>query len=210
MRGPLLSSRSPRLPLSDRVMTADRSPQGRVFQRGQQGHFVAHMDLAALQHPGEHALPGHDALAGLLLDDAVVVALLADLGHFQHDAADGKPAGDGQIAEVEALDDQIFAKGAVVHPDLLAERLDLLGAQKAHLTVPAAAVGVADDAPLRGQNSAGHLSLDGAALGAGADCQKFSHRSLSSDAIHAAGRGHGIVSEMMFPGLCPDGLPDGL
>ncbi len=82
------------------------------------------MNLAALQHPGKYALPGHDALAGLLLDDAVVVALLADLGHLQHHVADGEAAGDGQIAEVEALNDEVFAKGTVVHPDLLAERLD--------------------------------------------------------------------------------------
>ena len=36
------------------------------------------MDLAAGEHPGEHALVGHDALAGLLLDDTVVVALFAE------------------------------------------------------------------------------------------------------------------------------------
>ena len=188
----------------------DRSAQRRIFRRGQKGHFVADTNLAALQHPGKYALSGHDALAGLLLDDAVVVALLADLGHLQHHVADGEAAGDGQAAEVEALDDEVFAEGAVVHPDLLAERLDLLGAEQAHLPVPVSAVGVAHDAPFRGQDSAWHLGLDGAALGAGADRQNFSHSNLSSDTVHPAGGGHGIVSEMMFPGFRPDGLPDGL
>ena len=102
----------------------DGSAQGRVFQCRQQGHLVPYMDLAAGEYPSKHALVGHDALAGLLLDDAVVVALLADLGHFQHHIPNGKPAGHRQIAEVEALDDQIFAEGTVVHPDLLTERLD--------------------------------------------------------------------------------------
>ena len=166
------------------------------------------MDLAAGEHPGEHALVGHDALAGLLLDDAIIVALFADLGHFQHHIPDGKPAGHRQIAKIEALDDQIFAEGTVVHPDLLAESLDFFGAEHTDLTVPVAAVGVLHDAPLRGQDGAGHLGFYGAPLGAGADCQKLTHSYLSSNAIHPAGSGHGTIVKMVFPGLCPDGLPD--
>ena len=142
--------------------------------------------------------------------DAVVVALLADLSHLQHHVADGEAAGDGQAAEVEALNDKVFAKGTIVHPDLLAECLDLFGAEQAHLPVPVSAVGVAHDAPFRGQDSTWHLGLDGAALGAGANRQNFSHSNLSSDTVHPAGGGHGIVSEMMFPGFRPDRLPDGL
>ena len=89
------------------------------------------------------------------------------------------------------------------------ENLDLFRAQQADLPVPAAAVGIAHDTPFRGQHGAGHLGLDGAALGACADGQNFSHKNLSSDAIHAAGSGHGTVFKMVFPGFGPDGLPDG-
>ena len=71
-----------------------------------------------------------------------------------------------------------------------------------------AAVGVLHDAPFRGQDGAGHLGFYGAPLGAGADCQKLTHSYLSSNAIHPAGSGHGTVVKMVFPRLCPDGLPD--
>ena len=127
------------------------------------------MDLAALQHPGKHALPGHDAFACLLFDDAVVVTLLADLCHLQHRIPDGEPAGHRQGAEIKALDDQILAESTIVHPDLLAEGFDLFGAQQADLPVPSAAVGIPHDAPFRGEHGAGHFSLDGAALRACAD-----------------------------------------
>ena len=159
----------------------DGGTQRRILLRGQQGHLVPHMDGAAVEHTGEHALVGHDALAGLLLDDAVVVALLADLGHFQNDIPHLKPAGDGQVAEIEPFHDQIFAECAVIDPDLLAEVLDLFGAQQTDLTVPIAAMGVGLDAPFRGQGGFGHLGLDGAALGAGANGQNLSHIILRSD-----------------------------
>ena len=186
----------------------DGSPQGRILRRGQQGHFVAHTDLAAGNYPGKHALPRHDAFAGLLLDDTIVVAFLADLGHLQYHVSDGKPAGDRKGAEVKPFDDQIFAKGTVVHPDFFAEGFDLFSAQHTDLAVPIAAVGVAHDAPFRGEHGAGHLGLDGAAPGACADGQNFTHKMLSSDAVHAACRGHAPVLKMMLPGFGPDGLPD--
>ena len=104
------------------------------------------------------------------------------------------------IAEIEALNDQIFAKGTVVHPELFTEGLDLFRAEHTDLTVPVAAVGVLHDAPFRGQDSAGHLGFYGAPLGAGADCQKLTHSYLSSNAIHPAGSGHGTVVKMVFPG----------
>ena len=159
----------------------DGCAQRRVFFRGQQDHLVAHMESAAVEHTGEHALVGHDALAGLLFDDAVVVAFLADLGHLQHDLTDLKAAGDGQIAEIEPLHNEVFAKGTVIDPDLLAEVLDLFGAEQADLTVPVSAVGVGLNAPFRGQGGFGHLGLDGAALRAGANGQDLSHIILRSD-----------------------------
>ena len=153
----------------------DGSPQGRVLQRGQERDLVADMDLAAVQHPRKYALAGHDAFAGLLFDDAVVVALFADLGHLEHDVADGKPAGDGQGAEIKPFDDQIFAECAVIDPNFLPELRDLFGAEQADLTMPVPAVRVADDAPFRGQNGVVHRRFGSPALGAGADGQKFSH-----------------------------------
>ena len=153
----------------------DGGPQGRVFHRGQQGHLVADMHHALLQHPGKHALPGHDAVAGLLADDAVVVALLADLGQLQHCPAHGQAAAHGQGAEIEALHHKVFAKGSVFHPDLLAEVFDLLGAQQADLSVPVSAVGVALHPPAHGELCLGLGGLDGAPGGAGADGQNFAH-----------------------------------
>ena len=181
----------------------DSSAQGRIFRRGQQGHLVPHVDLAALQHPGKHALPGHDALAGLLLDDAVVVALFADLGHFQHHVPDGEAAGHGQIAEIVALHHQILAKGTVVHPDLLAEVLDLFSTQQADLTVPVPAVGIGLNTPFRGQACAFHFGLDRAPLRAGADRQKFSHRFILQFGTYPGSRGCPVSIQNDVPGAFP-------
>ena len=96
-----------------------------------------------------------------------------------------------------------------VYPDLFAEGFDLFSTQHTDLAVPIAAVGVARDAPFRGEHGAGHRGLDSAAPGACADGQNFTHKMLSSDAVHAAGGGHAPVLKMMLPGFGPDGLPDG-
>ena len=107
------------------------------------------MDGAAFYHPCEHALPRHDAVAGLPADGAVAVALLADLGHFQHGIPNGKKAGHRQGGKIEPFHHQIFAKGTVVHPELLTESFNFFRAQQADLPVPAAAVGIATITPLR-------------------------------------------------------------
>ena len=75
-----------------------RRAQGQICRGGQQLHLVAGVDGAAFYHPCEHALPRHDAVAGLLADGAVAVALLADLGHFQHGIPNGKKLGTGRVA----------------------------------------------------------------------------------------------------------------
>ena len=46
-------------------------------------HLVPRTDRAAGDDPGEDALLGHDAVAGLIVDGAAGMALLADLGHLQ-------------------------------------------------------------------------------------------------------------------------------
>ena len=57
--------------------------------------------MSALQHPAEDPLAGHDAVAGDLFDGATVVALLADLGHFQeHAVADGDPVATEEVGNV--------------------------------------------------------------------------------------------------------------
>ena len=134
------------------------------------------MDLAALYDPGKHPLPGHDTVAGLLPDHTVVVAFLADLGHFQHRVSDGKPAGDGQAAEIEALHHQIFAERAVLHPDFLAELFDLFCTEQADLPVPVPTVGVVFHTPFHRQPRRGYRRFDRAPLRTRADGQKLSHR----------------------------------
>jgi hypothetical protein len=102
-----------------------------------------------VQHAGEHALAGHDALAHFLIDRASGVALLADLRELQHHVVALKLRADGKSAKIEALHDKVFPKRAV--DDLSAartERLDLFMAQQGNLSVPLSGVGIVFDAPV--------------------------------------------------------------
>ena len=188
-----------------------RRAQGQICRGGQQLHLVAGVDGAAFYHPCEHALPRHDAVAGLPADGAVAVALLADLGHFQHGIPNGKKAGHRQGGKIEPFHHQIFAKGTVVHPELLTENFNFFRAQQADLPVPAAAVGIAHNTPLRGENSGRHRRFQGAAPGACADSQNFTHKFvLSSDPVHPSCGGHRALAEVMFPGFCQNRVLNGL
>lgn len=77
------------------------------------------------------------------------VALLADLGQFQHHVVADEARADGEAFQVEALDDDVLAERPMAHfGAAVLECLDLLVGQKAHLAVPRRSVGVALDAPV--------------------------------------------------------------
>jgi hypothetical protein len=110
-------------------------------------HLVADGDEAAADYPGEDSFPGHDAVAYGFEYGAVVAAFLADLGHLQGGAAAFQDGSYGEGAEVDALYYQVFAETAGGDIDApLPEGFYFLMGKEAYLAVPAAGVGVADDA----------------------------------------------------------------
>ena len=102
-----------------------------------------------MENLGKDPFPRHDAVAHLVVDGAMGVALLADLGQFQHHVVADEARADGEAFQVEALDDDVLAERPMAHfGAAVLECLDLLVGQKAHLAVPRRSVGVALDAQL--------------------------------------------------------------
>ena len=129
-----------------------------------------------MEHTGEHALAGHDALAHFLKDRAAGVALLADLRELEHNIVAAKLRADRQRPEIIALDDEVFAEGAV--DDLgaaRAEGLDLLMAQQRDLPMPLSGVGIVFDAPVLNKLCGADVLLFGSLLLADADSKYLSH-----------------------------------
>ncbi len=66
-------------------------------------YIVATADFAFLQNPGEDAFARHDAVTGLVIDGAFIVAFLADLGDFdQHIVSEANPCAQRQGFPVNA------------------------------------------------------------------------------------------------------------
>src|SRR5512143_714415 len=79
---------------------------------------VPRPDPAAAQDLAEDAAGGHDAVAGEVIDGALGVAVLPDLGDPQaHRAADDELVADGQGREVEAAGRQVLGERAGAESD---------------------------------------------------------------------------------------------
>ena len=72
---------------------------------------VARADGAAREHAGKNALAGHDAVADLLADGAVLVALLADLRHLQQRPADAQARPDGERLQRDSFVQDVLREG---------------------------------------------------------------------------------------------------
>lgn len=122
------------------------------------GVALAHHPAA--QHPREHALAGHDAVAHGLVDVAFVVAFLADLGDFEERrAAHGQARAHGQQLHGDALGGQVLGEVAGHEGGhLLLHPADALDGQQADLALPAA-VGVARHPVVLAQLHAADLLL---------------------------------------------------
>ena len=142
-----------------------RRAQGQVCRGGQQLHLVAGVDGAAFTTRANTPSRGMMQSPVCRRMAQSLWHSLADLGHFQHGIPNGKKAGHRQGGKIEPFHHQIFAKGTVVHPELLTESFNFFRAQQADLPVPAAAVGIAHNTPLRGENSGRHRRFQGAAPG---------------------------------------------
>jgi len=152
-----------------------RLPGERLLAR-LDGDDVSNPDRPALQHPCEHALPWHDAVASLPADGAAGMTGLSDLAQFQQRPAAAKQRAHRQGAQVKAGDHKIFAKGPPGHLDAFGpKRLDLLRAEEAHLPMPAARVGVALQTPVGPERRLLHPGFQRALLRAGAHSQYRTH-----------------------------------
>ena len=122
---------------------------GAVAQRDHL-HGVAGLHLAVLQRHEEHALAGEDAVAGQVVDGALRVAHLADLGELQERAAHAHAGAQRQRQEVDTLGGDVLREVALGHVEAHGLRLlDGLPCQKRHLPVPVAGMRVARHAAVR-------------------------------------------------------------
>ena len=129
-----------------------------------------------MQHSGEHALPGHNAVAHPVVNGTVAVTFLPYLGDFQQDIPAAKPGSHRKTPEINSLHHQIFSEGARRHPGSPGVEIrDLVGAQQAHLPVPVPFVGVIPDPPVLLKPSLCAVFLLHAADLAGADSNYLSH-----------------------------------
>ena len=121
---------------------------------------IALADRATRKHSGEHAFPGHDAIAHAMVDRAVAVALFSDLRDLHAHVVAGKLGADGECLYVDALYDEVLAELAVDHFGAAGlEILDALERQQAYLAMPFARMGIADDPEIGFDGSRTHVGL---------------------------------------------------
>jgi hypothetical protein len=99
--------------------------------------------MTAPDNPGEYSLTGHYAIPHAVVDSAMVMALFADLGQFQHSFAAAHNSSYRKERKIDAVNHNIFPKRPVIHfhsPG--AKSVNLLQGKEAHLPVPVPGVGV--------------------------------------------------------------------
>src|SRR4030042_4378761 len=141
-------------------------------------YIISISDAAAVNHPGEYHLPGHDALPYLLADGATTVALLANLGDIEEDIlANGDFCAYGQGEEFNPLGGEIFGKIAGPHLEALSPHLVYaFHRQQAYLPVGATvSVCIADKAVILLEDTFGCSFLSGTFLFTLADGDYFGH-----------------------------------
>jgi hypothetical protein len=68
-------------------------------------------DFALLQHPRKNAFPRHDAITGLIINGAAVVALFADLGNFNQSVfSQSNPGAHRNVFPVNAGAGDVFSR----------------------------------------------------------------------------------------------------
>ena len=133
-----------------------------------------------------------------------LVALLADLGHLSTTSPMAKRLVTGRLRKSKPSMTR-FSQNHQFHPRSSCGTPDLLGAEQA----PAGASfrrGRRSRCPIPSGTALGTSVLTQPRLGLVQIAQNFSHSNLSSDTVPAGG-GHGIVSEMMFPGFLTRSSP---
>ena len=178
LRQHLTDSRTaPVLALAARALVARRDDGGierNLLSRDL--HLVANRHPAAVQNTCKDALARHDAVADLMIDLAVAMALLADLRDLEEDIPDAQTRPDGQFLEAEPLCNDVLAECAEVNIGAArAEVVDLTETEEAHLTMPIARMGVAVNAVLRHEENAVHRVFLRPALLADAERSDLSH-----------------------------------
>ena len=139
-----------------------------------------------MQDACKNALARHDAVADLMIDLAVAMALLADLRDLKEYVAHAQARSDRQFLEPESLGDEVFPERAEVHiRPARAEIVDLAESEEAHLTVPVPRVRVAVHAVLRDEEHAVERVFLRAALLTDAQRSDFAHINLPPDTWRA-------------------------
>ena len=144
------------------------------------------LDYPAIDDLGEDPFLGHDAITcGLFNGAAIVVALLADLGDFEHNLAiDHQAVADGKRHQIKPPADDIFGKDPVLQMGhLFLDRINALPGQQGHLPVPDPGMGIPGNSPVFLQEDLRHLFFDHALFFADADCFDHAHTTPLIDLI---------------------------
>lgn len=96
-----------------------------------------------MEHPCKHAFSGHDAVPHRLINLAMAMTFLADLGHFKQSISTAESGSYRQGFEIKAFHQQVFAKSAILYGNaFFLECPHFLIRKEAHLSVPITAMGV--------------------------------------------------------------------
>src|SRR6185369_9199350 len=131
-------------------------PPCRCF-RCHRRNSVSRLDLTAVEYPGKDPFLRHYAIAGLVIDGAAGMALLADLGHFQERRSDCKPGPDRQRHQFDAAGRDVLGEIPGRYRQTQGTHFfDAFTGKQAYLAVPVAGMGIAEDAVILLQRYPGH------------------------------------------------------
>lgn len=153
-----------------------RSLTGAPTSRGQHFHHISRVHSSAMQDSGKHALPGHNTISHRVEYLAVVMALLANLRHFQKHVITAQACPHGQGRKVNAVHNKIFPEAPVRnHGSSGPECLNGLPGKQADLTMPLSGMGIALNAVVHHKFRRRNGRFGCTLFGAGTDGLDHSH-----------------------------------